>query len=147
MVQIIFKKMKLSEDKRTVFIDGDCYGKEVKIKLSILQLAKVFGTDRELAQDVEHSFGSEEYEDGCIETRKYVEKFPKISVWDREIEFSGCGGENREKKEVILIWGEDMGGWDNEGVQITFPQELYDRILEGKDYSISMTPFRIIFKY
>ena len=146
MVEITFKEMSLSSDGRTVFIKGDFFGEVVDLKLSVLQLAKVFGSDRMIVQEAENNFGSEELEDKCNETREVVKNFPKIDVWNNKVELSDCGINSAEvDKGIIRIFGENMCGWGNEGVLIRMSREIYGKVLEGKDFKIILTPFSIIF--
>ena len=83
-MKIDFKQMKLLEDNITVKIIGDYLKNKIIIKLSILQIAKIFGTDKKIIDKLD--FGSIEDEYKCDETREYVKKFPNIDVLDREIE-------------------------------------------------------------
>ena len=158
MVTITFKKMELLENHNTVKIVGDCFGHQVTMEISILQLAKIFGTDKEISQEVENDFGSTEYEDKCDETREYVKKFPEIKVWNNELEFGYVSVEDqkwvkefRENKfqeksinpKTIGIYAEDIVGWDNEGIRIDFPKEIYDKDLKGKEFRVFVSPFSV----
>ncbi len=149
MVTITFKKMKLLKDQNTVKIVGDCFGHEVLIEISILQLAKIFGTDREVVQEAEDDFGSKEYEDKCNETREYVQKFPEIDVWNKELEFSYVSVENEgwarrsTNPETIRIYAEDIVGWNNEGIRIEFPKEIFNQKLKDKKFRVFMSSFAV----
>jgi len=149
-VTIEFKSMKLSEDGRTVIIKGVCLGHHTKIEISILQLAKIFGTDRKVGNKLsEIGFGSEELEDECDETRDYVKKFPEITVWERELEFPEVSVEDESwaerstDPEIIWIHAEDIKGWSNEGLRIDFPKKIYDSELKGKNFGVYATPFYV----
>lgn len=158
MAIITSRKMKLLENQNTVKIIGDCFGHQVTMEISILQLAKIFGTDKEISQKVETDFGSTEYEDKCDETREYVKKFPEIEVWDKELEFGYVSVEDqkwvkefRENKfqeksinpKTIGIYAEDIVGWDNEGIRIDFPKEIYDKELKDKKFKVFVSPFYV----
>lgn len=152
MVTITFKKMELTEDQNTVRITGDCFGHEVKIELSILQLAKIFGTDREVGYEIKDDFGSTEYEDKCEETRKYVKQFPDIHVWDTEMEFGYVSTEDEswaaksKDPRKIKIYAEDIVGWDNEGIRIDFPAEVFNKEIKGKKFGVFSSPFYVELK-
>ena len=82
--------MRLVNYGRSVVIDGESvspnsWGEKAEIKMSILQLAKIWGTDRISVSEVEDSFGSDELEDKCDETREEVKKFPDFEFWNKEI--------------------------------------------------------------
>jgi hypothetical protein len=142
MVEITFKEMSLSFDGRTVFIKGDFFGEVVDVKLSVLQLAKVFGSDKIIAQEAEQNFGSEELEDKCTETRDVVKNFPNIDVWTNNVELSDCWIDSSEiDKGIIRIFGENMCGWENKGILIRMSREIYGKVLGGKDFKIILTPF------
>jgi hypothetical protein len=133
---IEFKKMKLKEDNVTVEIIGDCFGHKINIELSILQLAKIFGADKDIGAKLQtEGFGSEELEKQCNETRELIEKFPDIKYWNNKVEFTDPSVSNWEQennKEFIGIFAEDLCGWSNEGIGIKFPTKLYDEIFKEK---------------
>jgi len=158
MAKIVFKEMNVIREGSTVRILGNLFGEDILVELSILQLAKVFGTDKDILGLVEKSFGSEEYERECNGTRKYVRSFPDIDVFDKEIEFFGhkfliknsLVDENRQNNlerispfelETIGIYSEEIVGWNNEGLRIDFPKELFNRFLKDKEIRIFMNPF------
>ena len=145
MTSINFEKMELSEDEKSVIITGECSGREVTIELSILQLAKVFGADKGLAEEVEREFGSEELEGKCEETKNLVYGFPHISVWNTSIELT-VTGEEVDGKNVIIM-AEDLGGWDNQGVRIYLPIDLHSSTLKEKIYTAFISPFEITFEF
>ncbi len=157
-MKIIFKKMELLEDGNTVKITGDCFGQEVVIEISILQLAKIFGKDKEVVQEIESDFGSEEYEDRCDETREYIKRFPEIDVQDKGLEFGYVSVESRSwvkefrenkfqkqptKLEMIGIYAEDLVGWNNEGIRIDFPKEIFNRELKDREFKVFVSPFSV----
>jgi plasmid maintenance system antidote protein VapI len=88
--------MELLENQNTVKIIGDCFGHQVTMEISRLQLAKIFGTNKEVLKKVENDFGSKEYEDRCEETREYVKKFPEIKVWNNELGFGYVSVEDQK---------------------------------------------------
>lgn len=150
--------MELLENQNTVKVIGDCFGHQVIMEILILQLAKIFGTDKEVLKEVENDFGSTEYEDRCDETREYVKKFPEIKVWNNKLEFDYVSvedqkwvKESRENKfqeklinpETIGIYAEDIVGWGNEGIRIDFPRELYDKELKDKKFGVFVSPFSV----
>jgi hypothetical protein len=145
MTTIDFKSMKLSEDERTVIIKGNCLGHNVKIEVSIIQLAKIFGTDREIADEA--TLNPEECEKKCKETKEYAKKFPDIAVWDKELEFREVSVEDESWTEIsadpkiIMIYAEDICGWDNEGIRIDFPIKVYNSELKGKNFGVYVSPF------
>lgn len=137
------------ENQNTVKIIGDCLGHHVTMNISILQLAKIFGTDKEVGGELGNDFGTEEYEDKCDETREYVKKFPEINVWNKELEFNYISVENEgwAKKstnpETIGIYAEDIVGWNNEGLRIDFPKEIYNQKLKEKKFRVFVSPFSV----
>ncbi len=144
MMKIEFKTIKLSEDENTVFIKGYYKDKEIEIKMSILQLAKLWGTDRKITEELDRDFGSEELEYQCDETRELVSKFPNIKEENNELDFdcysivgSTLDRDNPERK-FVTIFVEDIVGWDNEGIIIKFPTELYNSTFEGKRYQTNV---------
>ncbi|MGD9276800.1 MAG: hypothetical protein PVJ67_06535 [Candidatus Pacearchaeota archaeon] len=146
---IEFKKMKLNGENMQVKILGESvssnsHGEKVDISMSILQLAKVWGTDREVS-DLENGFGSWELEKQCEETKKLINKFPEVKFWDKEVECyeSKIGGKNGDNIEIL---GEDISGWNGEGISIEMPFEVYDKEINGKDFDIILTPFTIILR-
>lgn len=137
--------MELSEDRNTVKIVGECSGHKVRMEISILQLAKIFGTDREVGDECERiGFGSVELEDKCAETRELIKKFPDVKVWERKIEFTYVRASARDEKSVD-IYAEDLVGWSNEGLRIDFPKEIFDSELKGK-FRVFATPFSVKLK-
>jgi hypothetical protein len=138
---INFEKMKLSEDKRSVFIAGKSFGYSVTIKMSIIQLAKIFGTDRELSGLDYDGLVSGELEDNCKETREFVQKYPEIQVWDSFILFDSISV--KEVENNIQIFAEDISGWDNEGIYITIPKEIFEKIVNSKILELFVDPFGI----
>lgn len=141
--------MELLKNQNTVKIFGDCFGHRVIMEISIFQLAKIFGTDKEIVQEVENNFGTEEYEDKCNETREYVKKFPKIDVWDKKLEFDYVSVEDESWAQrttdpnIIGIYAEDIVGWNNEGIKIKFPKGVFDQELKDKKFKVFVNPFSV----
>ena len=151
-MEISFKEMKLDNDEITVKTTGEAFGYKIPIKLSILQLAKIFGTDREVGEECESiGFGSQELEEKCEETKELIKKFPDIRVWNNEVKFDYTSVEEISRKSVssnpnvIQIYAEDIVGWNNEGILTDFPKELYDKELKCKKFEVSVKPFSVIF--
>jgi hypothetical protein len=135
-MEITFKRMTLLEDLK-VDVIGDCEGQEVHIRLSILQLAKAFGTDKEAVSKTENGHGSEQLEEACAETRTIIEKFPDVELSGNDIEFYDVDTRKANvyfDENLIVVFGEDLCGWNGEGVQVHVPLPIYERELEGKDY-------------
>ncbi|MFA4960042.1 MAG: hypothetical protein WC548_00050 [Candidatus Pacearchaeota archaeon] len=143
MIKINFKKMQILNNERTVKIFGGYKKKEIIIELSILQLAKVFQCDKEILKEQEnYGWGSEELEYRCKEIREIIKKFPKVKIEKREIvaRYTSVTKkiQNKEledmKDQIIIIYGEDLCGWENEGILIQFPEELYQQDLREKEF-------------
>ncbi len=152
-MEIPFKEMKLDNDGITVRIIGEAFGYKIPMKVSILQLAKIFGADKEVGEECESiGFGSEELEEKCEETRKLIEKFPNIKVWNNEVKFDYSSVEDSSWKSkssnpnIIWVYAEDIVGWNNEGILIDFPKELYDKRLKGKNFEVFVKPFSVKFE-
>src|SRR3989338_1115947 len=152
---LIFKEMKLEEDEITVIIIGEAFGYKIPMKMSILQLAKIFAIDRVVGDECEStSFGSEELEDKCEETRELVRNFPNIKLWNNKIKFdyvsvtdnSNDRDSSDMKDKVVSIYAEDLVGWNNEGIKISFPKELYVKQLKEKKFDVFVKPFSLILK-
>jgi hypothetical protein len=147
MKNIITKitSMKLKEsDDNIVQIIGICQEQEAKAELSVLQLAKIFGSDKKVISEVENDFGSVEYEDKCEEIKALIKSFPNIKTAEKEIEFDYVSIGNI-KENAIEIYAEDIVGWNNEGLRIDFPFEIYDKYLQGKKFKVFMTSNKIKF--
>jgi hypothetical protein len=147
-MEIIFKKIKFIEDTGKVEIEGelvnsDCPIKKMLIKMSILQLAKVWSTDRERVSIADNDFGSAFLEDKCIETRKLVKKFPKVQLWDKEIDCGEVTSHPVNYKEYLSLFAEDLCGWNNEGIEIKMSKEFYEKEVKGKRFKLILTPFKI----
>ena len=152
ILHIVFKKMELSEDKRTVKISASCLKAPVEIKISILEIAKIFGTDTEIADEAENEFGSEELEEKCKETRGYVKKFPNIKSWANWVDFGianilsvSDSKTGLASKKTVLILGENFCVWGNEGIRIKLNSEVYDNNLKGRDFKILVSPSEVKF--
>jgi len=48
---------------------------------------------------------------------------------------------------IIEIYAEDIVGWDNEGIRIKFPIELYKKLLEGKNFKVFVKLFSVEFRF
>jgi hypothetical protein len=144
---ILIKKTRLLKNKTTVKIIGEttspsCYGQEIKADLSILQLAKVWGTDRKIADELSSTgFGSHKLEDKCTETKNLIKKFPNISLWNKKTKFDYVKLTDSKK----MIYAEDIVGWNNEGIRIKISKKIHDYLSEksNKKLSLYMTPFKI----
>ncbi len=130
-MKINFKDMSILENKRKVKIIGYCEGISVEIELSILQLAKVFRTDRKvLKRQEKYGWGNEEFEDKCRETKKLVENYPNINILDKSIKFGQINLTqkkifyDKKQKICIQIYAEDIFGWNNEGLIINFQEDF-----------------------
>ncbi len=137
-MKIEFRKISLKDDKRTVLIIGDYKGNSIQIRMSILQLAKLFGVDKEVMKNL--IFGSEELEDRCEEVKKLIKKFPYIEVKEQQLDFERYSiidettDIDSPEKEFVSVFVEDIVGWGNEGIRINIPKEIYDSKLEKKKY-------------
>ncbi len=136
--------MKLESDERTVKITGKYKANEVEITISILQLAKVFQSDKKVLKETEkEGFGSTTLEDACEQTRELVKLFPKIKVKPNKV---NCGKASvhetprdryasKERGNIIKMYGEDLFGWSNEGIIVKVPRELYERDLKERNFN------------
>ena len=158
---IAFEKMLLSEDQNTVKIIANCFEHRVVVELSILQLAKIFGTDKDVFETMETSFGSTKYEERCDETRRYVQRFPEINIENNTVEFRYVSVTDQEYRaenmqyqaqeasnhpETISVYAEDIVGWDNEGIRIRMPRKIYENELKGTRFGVLVRPFSIDLK-
>jgi len=147
-----FKKMSLNEEGNTVKIIGEVvnppkkYNDEISIEMSILQLAKVWSTDRRKVSKVENGFGAGELEDECEETKEEVKNFPNIEFWNKEIKFDFINITGTAKEKNMHICAEDISGWSNEGIRIEMPKKIYDAELNDKEFELILTPASIILK-
>lgn len=148
--------MQILNDERTVKIIGEYKNKEMEIKLSVLQLAKVFQCDKEvLKEQEEYGWGSEELEDKCEEIRDIIKKFPDVEIGNNEIEVGYTSLVNKSldrdsedmKDQVVRVFGEDLCGWGNEGILIRFPVELYNQDLQGKEFDFILKQDSIELKF
>jgi len=150
MLSIEFSEMKLIStnvsDNNTVRITAVCLGKEASVEMSILQLAKIFGTDTEVVEELlVNDFGTEELENKCVETKSLLSRYPDINVCGDEIELVFLKVEEKGENSVI-IYAEDIGGWNNEGIIIELPSAIYDAELKGKNSKVFASPVKIEFK-
>jgi uncharacterized secreted protein with C-terminal beta-propeller domain len=138
-MKIDFKKIKLSKDKNSVEITGT---PDTKIKMSILQLARIWGLDKKITEEALFHFGSEKLEMQCNETRELIKKFPKIKLEGREMKISSVDILTKDDK-ILKIIGEDLCGWNNEGIKIEMSKKIYDKNLDGKEFSMRLNPKEI----
>jgi hypothetical protein len=135
-MKIDFKKIELSKDKNSVEITGT---QDTKIKMSILQLARIWGSDRKITDEAVFHFGSEKLEMQCNETRELIKKFPNIKLEEKEIKISFVDILTKDNK-TLKIFGEDICGWNNEGIKIEMSKKIYDENLDGKEFSMILMP-------
>lgn len=144
MVKIMFKRMRILKDKRTVGIIGEYRGKEIEIELSVLQLAKVFQCDKDVLKEQErYGWGSRELEEKCEEIIDIIKRFPNVKIVENKIGVEDISVIDNSKikyylntkENIVKIFGEDLSGWENEGIKIRFPADLYRQDLEGKDFN------------
>jgi hypothetical protein len=133
---IKFEKIGLNEEGNTVNIIGDL---GINIKMSILQLAKVWETDKSVMSKLENNFGSNELENQCKETRDLIKKFPDIKFDEKEIKFDDISF-RETKEENIRIYAEDIVGWNNEGITIEMSKKIYDENLDRKEFFMILIP-------
>ncbi len=147
-MKIEFKEMKLANDGISVEIKGksvsaNYFGEDVDVKMSVLQLAKMWGTDRNAGEACEESgWGSKELEDKCDETKNEIKKFPDVKYWNKEIECYEGGVINNEG-EMVDIYGEDISGWNNEGIIMKMSKEIYDKEIGEKKFKVILNPMTI----
>lgn len=133
-MDIFFKSMELFDENNSnsVRIIGDSSGKKVEIEMSILQLAVIFDTDKNVISLMKQSggFGSHELELKCTETKELVKKYPEITFSNNQlisskdccfIPYTKDGDEDYGR--IIF---EDLSGWGNEGISIILPMSLYN---------------------
>lgn len=139
-MKINFKKMSVQDDERTVSINGDYKGVEIKIKMSLLQLAVIWGVDKNATEELDRGFGSEELEDKCEEVRNLIKKFPKIKVENNKLVFEDYSiidetlDRDSPEKRFVSVFVEDIVGWGNEGIEIKIPKDIYYSKFEKKKY-------------
>ena len=135
--------MKILDDERNVQIIGEYKDEEVEIKLSVLQFAKVFQCDKEVLKEQEaNGWGSIELEDKCEEIREIIRKFPSGRIRKNEIkvDYVSIRDNSRDrdssdmKEKIVRIYGEDLSGWENEGIMINFPVDLFRKDLKGREF-------------
>ena len=155
---IEFKKMELKENSigKTVQIEGQIvnpsgFKDKILIEMSILQLAKIWNTDKKIVTKLKNDFGSPELEDQCEKTKEKIRKFPNVEFLDKEIKIDDVYLEssvkydntknNQEIKErIIKIFVEDIVGWGNEGIRMDLPKEIYDKAINRKEFKFILTP-------
>lgn len=143
--------MQLVDEDHSVLIVGQSHSHTIQIKMSILQFAKICGSDGDIASDVQADFGSQEYEDKCTETKRLVTLFPTIPIWDKdllideEVEVFNDGIPNTS--ETIQLVTEDIVGWDNEGILLTMPKEFYNlHVKHLHPIQMIISPFKVFLK-
>ena len=130
----------MQDDERTVLIIGDYNNFEIKIKMSVLQLAAIWGTDKNVIKELDRGFGSEELEDRCEEVRNLIKKFPNVKVEHNKLVFDSYSfidetiDRASPEKKFVSIFIEDIVGWGNEGIEIKIPKDLYCSKFEKKKY-------------
>ena len=130
----------MQDDERTVLIIGDYNNFEIKIKMSVLQLATIWGTDKNVIKELDRGFGSEELEDRCEEVRNLIKKFPNVKVENNKLVFDSYSfidetiDRDSPEKKFVSIFIEDIVGWGNEGIEIKIPKDLYCSKFEKKKY-------------
>lgn len=136
--------------KRMNFIDCDehfvlIWCGPVAVELSILQLAKLWQTDKKVLKlmDEQGGFGSVKLEDQCKETRKLVNEFPKIKVTGESIVMNETVMRHDEDvfhNPRLKVIGEDLVGWEREGIAASLP----NRDLEGKKLKMTLRPNELV---
>ena len=139
-MKINFKKMFMGDDERTVLIFGDYENSEIKIKMSVLQLAKIWGVDKKVLNELGEGFGSEEFEDKCEDARKLIKNFPNIKTENNRLVFESFSfidetidGDAMEKR-FVSVFVEDICGWGNEGIEMKIPKDIYYSKFGRKKY-------------
>ena len=121
----------------------------MEIKLSVLQFAKVFQCDKEVLKEQEaNGWGSIELEDKCEEIREIIKKFPSGRIRKNEIkvDYVSIKDNSRDrdssdmKEKIVRIYGEDLSGWENEGIMIKFPVDSFRKDLQGKEFDFILKP-------
>ena len=125
-------------------------GKEIKTEISILQLAKIWETDKEVLKELRKTwFGSKELESKCLQTQKLIKKFPKIPTRNNEVSFDYTSVKDNiintdsqgKKEELVKIFAEDLNGWEGEGIIITLRKETYKKYFQNKkELWLKMSP-------
>jgi len=78
----------------------------------------------------------------CKETRKLISEFPNVKLPRNRIEinFPDIRYPRKRPAKKVAIWGRDLSGWENEGIGILFPREIFPKELEKKDFIIILKP-------
>jgi hypothetical protein len=134
MMKIMYAKAELIEEDRTVRFLSSFDGNEIIVEMSILQLAKIWGNDKNLFEYL--VFGDEDLEDKCMETKKKLLEFPSVKVRNNKLLFQDFSLTKR--KEKFLLFVEDINGWGNEGIRIYVPINFYDNFLKNKNIYIQV---------
>jgi hypothetical protein len=134
-MKINYEKAELIEEDRTIKFVYNFKGNEITVEMSILQLAKIWGTDKGLFKNF--VFGDEELEDKCVETRKLLSNFLDIKVENNKLDFNDFQLFSRSK-DRSLLWVEDISGWGNEGIRIYVPIKFYDEFLKDKKIGVQV---------
>ena len=153
MVEIQFKNMKLL-DERNVSIIGSYKNQEITIKMSVLQLAVLLGTDKGVFEKyLEFNYNPKVLEEECEETRKAVEnfsgmKFKRVERICHTVDIYGKPTPFNKyfEGDIVKIFTEDLSGWDNEGIIIKMPKQIFDSMIGKKEMIIMLTPESIVFE-
>jgi hypothetical protein len=123
-----FSEPKSIESEGSVEFVGISDIGKVKITMSVLQLAKIWGTDKKITRDM--GFGSWELEEQCVETFSLIKTFPNVSVENNSLTFDSYSVHTQSND--LLIWVEDLCGWGNEGIRISMSKQIYNLLQEKK---------------
>ncbi len=123
-----FNEVKLIPHEMSVEFIAESKNKEIRVIMSILQLAKIWDTDKTLRKGMD--FGTSELEEGCKETLELLKNFPNISIKNNSLLFDKFSV--KKWQEELLIWVEDLSGWNNEGIRIYIMDDIYNSFLKDK---------------
>jgi hypothetical protein len=45
--------------------------------------------------------------------------------------------------DTIRMYAEDIVGWNNEGIRIDFPKEIFSQKLKDKEFKVLVSPFSV----
>jgi len=149
MLEILFAQMELAEDGVTVRIHGDYDNEKIIIELSVLQFAKICQLDKEVVERAQQEFGSHALELACEETKKAIGQFTQIEyeelfVFEKSELLEESITENHNP--TISLCAEDLQGWDNEGVVVTLPLDIYEEHIEGLTFAVAMSSKKLVIK-
>jgi hypothetical protein len=160
-MKILYKSMSLENNNCTVKILGDFIASEVIVKMSILQLAKIFNSDKSIIEKVKGAyFGDGQLEEKCIQTMELVKKYPNINVKGEAIllnRITSFDVSRNESGKILSktaeIFAEDLSGWSNEGIRIEMPTESYikylsqDKIIANEKRKIFELNYSMVLKW